>query len=322
MKNTHSTVPRVSDFWLSEFTAGDVEVLETQNNPAPGLSVRDFQNYKYIASHSDGINYELKDGFRGVNRLLSDSYSTKNELLPESYNFVASHGTKEYETLKKKLGIPDPNYKMDITMQQQFKDGQPTDNVILMYQVKNTDKDTKDATPYVYADPKVVKKTDLEQEGVVKFNTDRSSMYDARVPTSASTLYLGNNIYDKSKSFNSFELAGNPKDYYYITNEWVTGTVAQVEKELGPEAATVIANNIKAFKRGEFDFNLIPRDGYYHMSVSNQNSNAEPFELPTTNQILDLETRKGYIDDPRQAIEYTFQQYLINLRNKIEEDQL
>lgn len=323
MKNTHSVVPHVSDFWLSEFTAGDLEQVQAQRaGHDPRISLKEHQHYQYVASHSDGINFEIQDGFRGVNSGLESAYAFKNELLPESRRFVASYGTDEYNTLKKKLGIPDPNYKMDIAMEQQFSDGQPTGNVILNYMVKNTDKDTKMKTPYVFATPKIVKKSDLEAENVVVFDTDRDSMYDARIGGSANTMYLGNNKYDRSKVFNSFELKNRPTDYYVMTNDWVSGTVAQVEEELGAEASQEISNRIKAFKRGEFDFNLVPMDGYYHMSVSSQNTDAEPFMMPLDIHNLDLATRKMYLDDPRQAIEGVFIEYLTDVRNKLEEEKL
>lgn len=307
MKNTHSTVrssSMQSDFFLSDFTKSDVFDAGTADN-----------DYSYR-----GIDKILSSGWDNISESAANVYAEKNEMLPEGYQYTASYGTEEYQTLRNRLGIPDPNYKMDIVLQPQFKDGMPTGKVLVAPYMKNTDSETKDASPYVLWKDKVktIDATELEKEMGLPFNLNRrDNTYNATMPRRAKSLYIGNNVYDKDKK--DFEItqgvgANTPPIF---TEAVVEGYKQQATIDFGDEIGGQISNEIDAFKRGEYKFALIPQNGAYYVKLrKSTDEGIKPFQTLLTdtqgNPIKELtpEFRRQVMADPRALIETAFQDFL------------
>lgn len=307
MKNTHSNLRTNKfqrDFYLSDFDKSDVFRLDVGDN-----------DYSY-----KGPEDIIEKGFAGIGEKMSNVYAEKNEMLAETYEYVASYGTEEYQTLKNRLGIPDPNYKMDIKIGAQFKDGQPTGKVIVAPYMKNTDKETKDEKPYILWQDKaqLIDASELETELGLPFNINKTdNTYNAQMPRRAKSLYIGNNVYDKSQK--DFELTqGKGANTPPIFNEAVVeGYKKQAVIDFGDEIGGSISKEIDAFKRGEYKFALVPQNGAYYIKLRKEGDESmKPFQTMLTDTqgkpVTELtpEFRRQVMSDPRLLIEGAFQEFL------------
>lgn len=335
--NTHGTVPRLvpagKDFYLNDYTKGDTEagLLKRLHATAAFYGLVDTNMDDFITGMQKGNDNIIKDGFEGINRAMSEVYGATNELLPESYEYNIGYGAEDYTKLRKKAGIVDPKYKLDMTIQQEFdkQTGQPTNNAILTYATKNTDKETKDKTPYIYTEVSIPK-SELAEDGIVVFDTQSYSAYDARVPEYAANIPLGNNSFISSTGYtdgkkNAFKLkniesgGALAKDYFIFDDgDNQAHALANLEGNLSDESINKIKGQIKAFKAGMFNFNLYPVDGYYQMDISNNNLVTVHSEILTKldgNTMTPVTTLSSdevaeVVDDPRYLIETHFLQYL------------
>lgn len=318
MPNTHGTVNRVWDYWLSEISKGDMEFSENSvrytNNP------RATENAAYLLSKSPGINKLIETGKDYISTQINDQLSQMDKMA-FGKEIVLTKDAKGYDNLRKRLKLP-TDFKEDLYIRKNFKSTGEADVTNHVYFMKEASKaEKKEGSKDFYeSDLMSVNDQTLNELGVVNVDTKRFE-YDARHGDLAMSIPLGNNVYSKEKKDN-WEINDIPSGDLFLDGEWANKKLVEASSKIKDiEDLRGVANMIQTYRRGDLNFEAKAENGAYQIKISDPYGNylhsymlRDDAGKPVTK--LDSKDATDIQSDPRPYIERSFNDFI----NKYVED--
>lgn len=317
MPNTHGVINSWQDYYLNEISGADLEFSGRDYRGVDDEEKDFIMAVRKQLDSSDSPKATIENILTSINESVTER-SAERKQMPFLNRAVLPTGSKQHEALRLIAGISDDYKKSEYQIEKVIgPDGQPTDINKITYTTSY-----KDDNKTIVEEVEAAQLTDaqLDEAGIVAFETTRT-MYDAKnLGDMAATVSLGNNIYSKKKR-DRWKIEGKPEQYITTTGEWAKDVLNEVLYETkSPQVVEVVAKQIQDYRAGNLSFDLVPKNNMYQMSISDANGNnlyyytpldrnGKPIQMLFSNQIAE------FMQDPRVDIEAAFSDYLANLKN-------
>ncbi len=262
-----------------------------------------------------GLDRVIEDGFTGIVREIEKAEGLTSNVA-EVREIIYDPKNPQYNKILDLAGITDTKYNRKIKLVPITSGYVPTGDYKVEFEQKSTE--TGKTSQWIPAPEKMVTGKELETRQILKSDFSRNNRFDARRPEYAASLDLGNNLYDEDKHL---DFANSPDPRYRSPQLLITSDAKKLyidaASELGESYRNQMKQVLRSFTNGEYTFKLNPKkDNTYHLDIYRGNNKF--FSVPTGETSLD-EKVPTLLSDPREYIEYGFNEFLKSNLKKMQE---